>query len=43
MDNFSELLKDAIAGGDDLESAMLKAANKAVEEAINMVMGNGDE
>ena len=22
MDNFSELLKDAIAGGDDLESAM---------------------
>lgn len=43
MEQFCELLKDAIAGGDDLESAMRKAANKAAEEAINMVMGNGDE
>ena len=34
MDNFSELIKEAIAGGDDLESAMRKAANQAAKEAI---------
>jgi hypothetical protein len=43
MDIFCELLKDAIVGGDDLESAMRKAVNKAAKEAINMVMGNDDE
>ena len=34
MDNFSELIKEAIAGGDDLESAMRKAANLAAKEAL---------
>ena len=34
MDNFSELIREAIAGGDDLESAMRKAANQAAKEAI---------
>ena len=33
MDNFSELIKEAIAGGDSLESAMRKAANLAAKEA----------
>ena len=34
MDNFSELIKEAIAGGDSLESAMRKAANLAAKEAV---------
>lgn len=38
MDNFSELLKDAIAGGDDLESAMRKAANQAAKEAVESLL-----
>ena len=43
MDNFSELLREAIAGGDDLESAMRKAANQAAKEAINIAMGVDDD
>ena len=38
MDNFSELLKEAIAGGDDLESAMRKAANRAAKEAVESLL-----
>lgn len=34
MDNFSELIKEAIAEGDDLESAMRKAAAIAAKEAV---------
>lgn len=37
MDNFSELIKEAIAGGDDLESAMRKAANQAAKEARTLL------
>ncbi len=38
MDNFSESIKEAIAGGDDLESAMRKAANLAAKEALEKRM-----
>ena len=38
MDNFSEFIKDAIAGGDDLESAMRKAANQAAREAVESLL-----
>ena len=33
MDNFSELIKEAIAGGDDLESAMRKSTNISLHSA----------
>ena len=39
MDNFSELIKEAIAGGDDLESAMRKAAAIAAKEAVESLLG----
>lgn len=35
MDNFSELIKEAIAEGDDLESVMRKAAAIAAKEAVS--------
>ena len=38
MDNFSELIKEAIAGGDDLESAMRKAAAAAAKEAVESLL-----
>ena len=38
MDNFSELLKNAIAEGDDLESAMRKAAATAAKEAVESLL-----
>lgn len=38
MDNFSELIKEAIAGGDSLESAMRKAANQAAKEAVESLL-----
>lgn len=38
MDNFSELLREAIAGGDDLESAMRKAAATAAKEAVESLL-----
>ena len=38
MDNFSELIKEAIAGGDDLESAMRKAAAIAAKEAVESLL-----
>ena len=38
MDNFSELLKNAIAEGDDLESAMRKAAAIAAKEAVESLL-----
>ena len=38
MDNFSELLKNAIAEGDDLESAMRKAASQAAKEAVESLL-----
>ena len=38
MDNFSELIKEAIAGGDGLESAMRKAAATAAKEAVESLL-----
>ena len=38
MDNFTQLLKDAIAQGDDLESAMRKAAAAAAKEAVESLL-----
>ena len=39
MDNFSELIKEAIAEGDDLESAIRKAAAIAAKEAVESLLG----
>lgn len=38
MDNFSELIKEAIAEGDSLESAMRKAAAIAAKEAVESLL-----
>ena len=38
MDNFTQLPKDAIAQGDDLESAMRKAATIAAKEAAESLL-----
>ena len=38
MDNFSELIKEAIAEGDGLESAMRKAAAIAAKEAVESLL-----
>ena len=38
MDNFSELIKNAIAEGDNLESAMRKAALLMTRESVESLL-----